>query len=305
MMPDMDGHEFLRVIRSRADTSLTPFIFLTAKSQRRDFRAGMDLGADDYLVKPWSLDRLLHAVELRLQRHREWVEHTTGRLTALRSELANRFPPEVLGPLQGIAQFSDVLLHRAKDQGTQELGSLAGDLHSSALRLLRRSENFLLLLDQSGDAAPSAYFTGGSVRSSEVTLRAASAITAASWTRTDDLDLSLENHALSIPVRSLTKIMTEVLDNAFAYSLRGTKVHVSTEFTPDQCRIRVVDHGIGIGADLVSPAPTQDSAQVPANKTVRGSGLAAVQFLLNHFGGRMTLERGAQDGTVVTVTLPR
>ena len=67
----------------------------------------------------------------------------------------------------------------------------------------------------------------------------------------------------------------------------------------------MVDHGIGIGADLVSPAPTQDSAQVPANKTVRGSGLAAVQFLLNHFGGRMTLERGAQDGTVVTVTLPR
>ena len=70
MMPDMDGHEFLRVIRSRADTSLTPFIFLTAKSQRRDFRAGMDLGADDYLVKPFAARELLARIKAVLRRTR-------------------------------------------------------------------------------------------------------------------------------------------------------------------------------------------------------------------------------------------
>jgi DNA-binding response OmpR family regulator len=52
MMPIMDGHEFLRKMREDCTIAGTPFIFLTAKGENTDLRAGMNLGADDYLTKP-------------------------------------------------------------------------------------------------------------------------------------------------------------------------------------------------------------------------------------------------------------
>ena len=58
MMPEMNGYEVLYQLRSNVSTRLTPFIFLTARTERRDMRQGMNLGADDYLTKPFHLSEL-------------------------------------------------------------------------------------------------------------------------------------------------------------------------------------------------------------------------------------------------------
>jgi DNA-binding NarL/FixJ family response regulator len=71
MMPEMDGHEFLRRIRLEPAWQSIPFIFLTAKSDRSDLRSGMNLGADDYLTKPVDNDELIAAVTARLHRARQ------------------------------------------------------------------------------------------------------------------------------------------------------------------------------------------------------------------------------------------
>ena len=68
MMPGFDGHEVLRRLRADGDAGLTPFIFVTARAERADQRAGMELGADDYLTKPFSREELLNAVSSRLER---------------------------------------------------------------------------------------------------------------------------------------------------------------------------------------------------------------------------------------------
>lgn len=68
MMPIMDGHEFLRRMREDRTIAGTPFIFLTAKGEKTDLRAGMNLGADDYLTKPASATELLTAISVRLER---------------------------------------------------------------------------------------------------------------------------------------------------------------------------------------------------------------------------------------------
>lgn len=67
-MPDMDGYDVLHALRQDATIRGTPFIFLTAKGEKRDLRAGMNLGADDYLIKPVSADDLLAAITARLAR---------------------------------------------------------------------------------------------------------------------------------------------------------------------------------------------------------------------------------------------
>jgi two-component system, sensor histidine kinase and response regulator len=66
MMPEVDGYDVIEEITTHATTHLIPFIFLTAKTTKKDLRKGMDLGADDYLTKPFTRKELLDAVNTRL-----------------------------------------------------------------------------------------------------------------------------------------------------------------------------------------------------------------------------------------------
>ena len=70
MMPDMDGYGFIKKLRLKGYTD-TPFIFLTAKSEYDDLRTGMNIGADDYLLKPIKSSQLLDAINTRLMRKKE------------------------------------------------------------------------------------------------------------------------------------------------------------------------------------------------------------------------------------------
>lgn len=68
MMPVLDGYGVLHLVNKHEATAGTPFIFLTAKSERNDFRKGMEMGADDYITKPFDGIELLNAVESRLKK---------------------------------------------------------------------------------------------------------------------------------------------------------------------------------------------------------------------------------------------
>ena len=69
MMPEYDGYSVLHFLRKEKKTASIPFIFLTAKSERADMRKGMNMGADDFLTKPFQDIELLNAVEGRLKKH--------------------------------------------------------------------------------------------------------------------------------------------------------------------------------------------------------------------------------------------
>ncbi|GHA57185.1 response regulator [Pontibacter akesuensis] len=69
MMPQLDGYGVLHLLGNNPATASIPFIFLTAKSEKEDFRKGMNLGADDYLIKPFDDLELLDAVEMRLRKN--------------------------------------------------------------------------------------------------------------------------------------------------------------------------------------------------------------------------------------------
>lgn len=68
MMPELDGYGVIAALRAQAETVTIPFIFLTAKGEKPDIRAGMNLGADDYLTKPVGKADLLAAIHSRLER---------------------------------------------------------------------------------------------------------------------------------------------------------------------------------------------------------------------------------------------
>jgi CheY-like chemotaxis protein len=68
MMPELDGYGVLHLVRKNQETQHIPFIFLTAKTERSDFRKGMEMGADDYITKPFDDIELLNAVDIRLKK---------------------------------------------------------------------------------------------------------------------------------------------------------------------------------------------------------------------------------------------
>ena len=69
MMPELDGYGVLHLLKKNPSTENIPFIFLTAKTERVDFRKGMEMGADDYITKPFDDIELLNAIEVRLKKY--------------------------------------------------------------------------------------------------------------------------------------------------------------------------------------------------------------------------------------------
>lgn len=86
MMPELDGYGVLYLLNKNTQTAATPFIFLTAKAERLDMRKGMEMGADDYLTKPFDDVELLNAIECRLskkEKQQQFYSQSLDKLTSL------------------------------------------------------------------------------------------------------------------------------------------------------------------------------------------------------------------------------
>lgn len=92
MMPELDGYGVIRILNKNPKTSKIPFIFLTAKADKTDIRKGMNLGADDYLTKPFEEVDLLDAVETRIERTSKLKNTDVSNIEGL-----NNFIEEVKG----------------------------------------------------------------------------------------------------------------------------------------------------------------------------------------------------------------
>jgi DNA-binding NarL/FixJ family response regulator len=126
MMPELDGYAVVQALREDDSFSATPFVFLTAKSDRGDVRIGMNFGADDYLTKPVVRDDLLAAVQVRLSR----AEAVQEKIEAAAS--AGGFNPdfsshEPLVRALGITpREAEVLLWVAQGKSNADVASILG-----------------------------------------------------------------------------------------------------------------------------------------------------------------------------------
>ncbi|MGK0291040.1 MAG: two-component system sensor histidine kinase/response regulator, partial [bacterium] len=144
MMPEMDGYEVLRKYRETEKKEWVPFIFLTAKSSREDLRVGMDLGADDYISKPFTAKELISSIHKRLEKQQTQEIASEEKLTELRKQIIYSLPHELYTPLNGILGFTDILLHEISTIDSEEATSMLNEIRSSAKSLHRLFANYLL-----------------------------------------------------------------------------------------------------------------------------------------------------------------
>jgi two-component system, sensor histidine kinase and response regulator len=144
MMPgDYKGFDVLAELRKDRVTALIPFIFLTARTDRMDQRQGMELGADDYLTKPFKIAELLAAINTRLQKRKEYVAVSEEKLESLRENITTSLPHELRTPLNTIMGFSDMMVSDAHTIQPDQIAEWSQLIHSAGMRLYRLIENYL------------------------------------------------------------------------------------------------------------------------------------------------------------------
>ena len=121
-MPKLDGYGVLEALRADEKTVSIPFIFLTAKGDKKDLRTGMNLGADDYLTKPASAEDVLSAINARLDRHNEKEQAAMAKVE-LKPNFDSAKPLEALGLTP---REAEVLLWIAQGKSNSDIGTILG-----------------------------------------------------------------------------------------------------------------------------------------------------------------------------------
>src|ERR1700722_10095769 len=143
-MGKVDGYLTLSSLRNQPTTAAIPFILMTGLADNAGMRHGMELGADDYLAKPFTTDALYAAVEARLKKAQTVRDEAERKLAHLRDNISLMMPHEMRTPLNGILSNAELLAQSAATLKTSEISEIGKEIYKSSQRLERLIENFLI-----------------------------------------------------------------------------------------------------------------------------------------------------------------
>ncbi|MGB3715007.1 MAG: response regulator [Candidatus Promineifilaceae bacterium] len=154
MMPSMDGYQFLKEVRRNRALIHIPFIFLTAKTERRDILRGFRSGVEEYITKPYDGQDLFDLIIAQLDRHFERQGLVQSDFEELKRGILNVLLPGLRIPLEAVSDYSQKLTSSLSTAQTDEdlLVQLTG-IQAGSSQLTRLAEDFMFLAElQTGEA---------------------------------------------------------------------------------------------------------------------------------------------------------
>lgn len=308
-MEKVDGYLTLTSLRNEAPTAAIPFILMTGLADNVGMRHGMELGADDYLPKPFTTDALYAAVDARLKKAQTVRDEAERTLASLRDKISLIMPHEMRTPLNGIISNAELLATSANTLKPGEIAEMGQEIHNSGQRLERLIENFLIYAQLELIAADpknvSALRIGQAEHTATLTKELATA-QAAQAGRPDDL--SVEAADLSVPISEeyFSKVVTELVQNAFKFSGSGSPVRVKLGEEFNNIILSVSDRGCGFSTEQIR----RIGAYVQFDRKMQdqqglGLGLVIAKRLVELHGGTLFIEGEKGAGATVTVRLPK
>ena len=307
-MPGLDGYGTLKEMRAHELTATIPFVFLSGSTDRVAVRKGMELGADDYLTKPFTPQELMASVNARLEKRDEMKRLSDQKLDELRGNLTLALPHELRTPLNGIMGLAHLMMEDYQEMPPEEILESARFIHESALRLHRLIENFLVYsqIDLMGHESKTLAMEDGiSPVAVEDVISTLCRTASAKYKREGDLSLTVQDACLLVPAENLVKIGEELVDNAFKFSAPGRPVVVTAMPVNGQFQLKVSDEGRGMRADQVTRiGPHIQFDRQTYEQQGAGLGLFIAKRITELLGGRFEVESKVNEGTTVTVTFP-
>lgn len=308
MMGGLDGYGFLDRLRMDSSTSVIPFVFMTGLSDKESMRKGMSHGADDFLVKPFSSDELLAAIEVRLEKHSQVTDQAERKLSQLRTSLALALPHEIRTPLTSILGFADILSKEGAILADDEVILSGQMIQKAGLRLQRLLENFMIYSQIeviASDPERMAAFKKSVTKDPENLIGPLCRSRAESHHRPSDLILGLTPCPVAISDSYLKKICEELIENAFKFSEAGTRVEVRTGMEGRKFILSIVDSGRGMTREQVANLGAYvQFERAYYEQQGAGLGLVIAKRLTEMHGGTMQFESNSGTGLIVRVRLP-
>ncbi len=322
MMPRMNGYEFYEAVRARPEWVAIPFIFLTALGEKAQMRLGKQLGADDYIVKPFDEEDLLVAVNAKLRRSAQLQAAQEQQISSLKHSILTMLNHEFRTPLTLVTSYTEMMSESGAGGDTAEFQEFLRGIRKGSERLRRLVEDFIFLVElESGEARKVYEWRRTLVTDLPALVEQAVAPyreTAASRGLRLVIDVPQGLPPLLADVDYLEDALRRLLDNACKFSRQGV-IRVTAGLRPappttageeggqgDWVSIAVSDQGIGIAAEEL---PRIFEAFYQSNRDRleqqgSGSGLAIVKGIVEMHGGRVEVKSQPGVGSTFTIVLP-
>ncbi len=311
-MPDMDGFEFLKQVRSKPQLNGIPFLFMTAFTSGESVRTSRQLGADDYIIKPFLANDLVIAIENKLERVEAFRRAANRDLDEARQKLVNMMAHELRTPLTSIHSGTELLAEYLGDASDDLVQQMLGVIQNGSNRLHRLTIKALILLQIDSGHMKRTYALSSNQHNMDTIIAAAQNNVTA--------DPELAKRHVTIKVKSdnssakiwgvseyLVTMVEELLRNAIAFSPNNGEVWVEINQNETQIIVSIIDQGVGI-AEKYLPLVWARFNQIGRDEYEQqgtGLGLAVVRESARIHGGDCTIESQLGHGTRVLLWLPR
>ncbi len=307
-MEKMDGYLTLSSLRNEPSTASIPFILMTGLADHAGMRHGMELGADDYLPKPFTIDALYGAVDARLKKLQTVRQEAEKKLADLRDNISLMLPHELRTPLNGILAYGEILAAEASTLPSEEVAEMGQVIHDSGKRLEHLIENFLIYAQLellSADPQKLSVLRNKRTELAARLIEQHARTQAEKAGRAEDLVLALDDKPAPMSEDYLAKIVDELVQNAFKFSSKGTPVRVALTATAGAILLSVSDKGRGFSTEHIARvgAYMQFDRKLHEQQGL-GLGLGISKRLTELHGGTLTIQSEQGESTTVQVKLP-
>lgn len=307
-MEKVDGYLTLSSLRSEPSTAAIPFILMTGLADNAGMRHGMELGADDYLPKPFTIEALYAAVDTRLKKAQALREDAEKKLSDLRDNISMMLPHELRTPLNGILAYGEILATDAATLKPEEIAEMGSTIRESGKRLERLVENFLIYSQiqlMETDPQRTSALRKKQTASPANLVETRATQQAESAGRSGDLSVELADRPVAISEEYLAKIVDELTHNAFKFSDAGTPIKVSLQPADKMLALSISDRGRGLETEhLQQVGAYMQFDRKSKEQQGLGLGLVIAKRLTELHGGNLTIQSDPATGTTVTVKLP-
>ena len=310
-MPEMDGYEVLIAVREDPSLTQTPFIFVTARADKTFQRHGMELGADDYVTKPFTSAELFAAIRVRLERYEATQSTFSRELTEVKRQLTRLIAHELRTPLVSIRTVETLIERGIGSSSTEELKQLLDTLRSGSQRLNYAVEQVVFATQLDGEMLSRKTILESGIPMPLSSLLAGAIDRARDFTYRDPvasihLDLSEREAMVQCDINALKHALAEPITNALNFSPQDGEVVISQQMTDSSVNISVVDQGPGFPqeqVDRVTEAFYQFNRKTQEQQGL-GLGLNLAYRIIEAHDGTLTIDSAPGNGTKVTVQLP-
>ena len=311
MMPGMDGYELYEQVRLRPDLLDTPFVFVTARGEKADIRRGKELGADDYITKPFEEEDLLVVVRAKLARRQALKQQGEDQFSELKRTIVATLSHEFRTPLTYVINYSEMLGSQGGQIDPDDFRQFMQGIRRGAERLHRLVLDFITLVElETGEAESTYQFRRRVIDDISPWLRTVvRRQQEAAEARRLRLEIDVPDGLPPVLADEvyLANAIGRLLENAVKFSKpTSERIRVWAVADGTSLRLSVEDQGVGIRQEeLVSLFALFRQIDRPKQEQQgTGSGLAICRGIVEIHGGKVEVDSVYGVGSTFTIQLP-